>query len=90
MMFILIGLNAMTIFVAWIEANEFYEKLAAKVAASIDDDFLWPPADRTNFLTLIANTKVSFSILSFELSSGYYIAVASMLFGWLVAVLSQS
>ena len=66
------------------------EKLAAKVAASIDDDFLWPPADRTNFLALIANTKVSFSILSFELSSGYYIAVASMLFGWLVAVLSQS
>ena len=40
-----------------------------------------------NFLALIANTKVSFSILSFELSSGYYIAVASMLFGWLVAVL---
>ena len=82
MMFILLGLSLAAAFAQFVEANEFYEKLAAKVAESIDGDFLWPPADRTNFLALIANTKVSFTIVSFELSSGFYIAVASLLFGW--------
>ena len=82
MMYVIVGLLCMVVFAPWVKANQFYEKLAINVAESIDGDFLWPPADRTNFLALVANTKVSFTVLSFELSSGYYIAVASLLFGW--------
>jgi len=82
MMFIAVGINSMLMFAPMVDANEFYEKLAAKVAESVDGDFLWSPADRTNFLTLIANSKVSFQVLNFELSAGYYVAVPSLLFGW--------
>ena len=85
MMYVIIGLLLMMGLAPWVEANEFYEHLATNVAESIDGDFLWPPADRTNFLALVTNTKVSFRILSFELSSGYYVAVASLLFGWRAA-----
>mmetsp|Transcript_74064 Transcript_74064/g.140927 ORF Transcript_74064/g.140927 Transcript_74064/m.140927 type:complete len:485 (+) Transcript_74064:37-1491(+) len=70
----------------WIIMNEWPERLAERVAESIDGEFEWQPCDRTNFITLLSATRTSMTFLSFEITKSLRVAIPSLLFGWILYI----
>lgn len=64
----------------WLVLNDWPDELIAEMYES--GELAWSPAEKSNFAALVGGTKVKISILDFEMSHGFRMALPLLFFGW--------